>query len=95
MTVVTAVTVAEMAAEMARFKGEMSCAMSDAVRRAAEAGVVDPTRVEACSTACRGLITISVMDFLYKNGDLGPGLAGRLVGDLLRGFGMEAPGRGS
>jgi hypothetical protein len=33
------------------------------------------------------LITSAVMEFLYKGRDLEPGLAGRLVGDLLRGFG--------
>lgn len=73
-------------AEMEKFKGGMSCVMTEIVRHAASAGVIDPDRVEAFVTACRGLITVSIMDFLYKNGDLGPGLAARLVGDLLGGF---------
>jgi AcrR family transcriptional regulator len=76
--------------EMERFKGGMTCLMGEVVRFAAAAGVIDPSRVEAFATACRGLIVVSIMDFLYKDVDLGPGLAGRLVGDLLDGFG--APG---
>lgn len=73
-------------AEMEKFKGGMSCVMGELVRYAAQAGLVDPDRVEEFATACRGLIVISIMDFLYKDKDLGPGLAERLVGDLLRGF---------
>ncbi|SIO66706.1 transcriptional regulator, TetR family [Singulisphaera sp. GP187] len=73
-------------AEMEKFKGGMSCVMSEIVQHAANAGVVDPDRVEAFGTACRGLIIVSIMDFLYKKRDLGPGLAARLVSDLLGGF---------
>src|SRR4051794_33358073 len=43
-------------AEMEKFKGGMTCLMDEVVRRAAEAGAVDPARVEAFGTACRGLI---------------------------------------
>lgn len=75
-----------LADEMKRFKGGMTCLMDEVVRHAAAAGVIDPDRVEAFATACRGLIVIAIMDFLYKNGELGPGLADRLVGDLLHGF---------
>src|SRR4051812_20459365 len=57
--------------EVERFKGGMTCLMDDVARRAAEAGVVDPARVDAFATACRGLIVIAIMDYLYKNGDLG------------------------
>lgn len=85
-----------LAGEMERFKGGMACQLSDVVRRAAEAGVVDPDRIEACTSACRGMIVVSTMDFLYRNLDLGPELAGRLVDDLLRGFGSAGgPSRGS
>jgi hypothetical protein len=38
----------------------------------------------------RGLIVIHTMDYLYRGGELGPELARRLVGDLLRGFGAPA-----
>lgn len=82
-------------AEMEKFKGGMSCVMTEIVEHAARAGAVDPDRVEAFGTACRGLIIISIMDYLYKDGDLGPGLAERLVGDLLGGFREPAGPAGS
>jgi len=74
-------------AEMERFKGGMSCVMLEIVRHAANAGLIDEARVEGFARACRGMIVISVLDFLYKNQELGPGLAKRLVDDLLLGFG--------
>ena len=43
-----------------------------AVRRLAEAGIVARDRVEACATACRGLIVISTLDYLYQRKDAGP-----------------------
>jgi TetR/AcrR family transcriptional regulator len=82
-------------ADMEKFDGGMTCVMNELVRHVARAGVIDPDRVDAFSTACRGLIVISIMDFLYKNRDLGPGLAERLVGDLLRGFGKPGGPAGS
>ncbi|AGA25424.1 TetR/AcrR family transcriptional regulator [Singulisphaera acidiphila] len=73
-------------AEMEKFKGGMNCVMTEIVEYAARRGIVDPDRVEAFETACRALIIVSIMDFLYKQRDLGPGLAERLVRDLLGGF---------
>jgi AcrR family transcriptional regulator len=74
----------------------------EGVRRLADAGRIAPERVGACATACRGMIVIAMMDYLYRDRHpgcsppsgmesdrdtgLGPGLAGRLVGDLLHGF---------
>ncbi len=46
-----------------------------AVRRLAEAGIVSRERVEACSSACRGLIVISTLDYLYGEKPLGQDLA--------------------
>ena len=57
-----------------------------AVRRLAEAGIVKRERVDAFSTACRGLIVISTLDFLYRDRPLGGDLARQQVDDLLRGF---------
>jgi hypothetical protein len=52
--------------------------------------------VESFATACSGMIFISMLAYLYKNKDLEPDLAGRLVGDLLQGFGTpELPRGGS
>ena len=44
-------------------------------------------RVDACATACRGLIVISTLDYLYHEKTLGCDLAREHVHDLLRGFG--------
>jgi AcrR family transcriptional regulator len=74
-----------------------------AIGRLAEAGLIAPERVGAFATACRGMIVIAMMDYLYRDRhpectpggmesarDLEPGLAGRLVGDLLHGFALPA-----
>lgn len=79
-----------------------------AIRRLADAGLIAHERVGAFATACRGMIVIAMMDHLYRDrhpecaldavegrGDLGPGLAARLVGDLLHGFALTGTlGRG-
>ena len=81
----------------------------EGIGRLAEAGLIAPERVGACATACRGMIVIAMMDYLYRgrhpecslegmesSGDLGPGQAGRLVGDLLHGFALPgSAGRGT
>ena len=46
-----------------------------------------PHRVDSCATACRGLIVISTLDYLYRDKPLGCDLARQNVNDLLRGFG--------
>ncbi|WP_422931299.1 TetR/AcrR family transcriptional regulator [Singulisphaera sp. PoT] len=82
--------------DVEQFKGKSSCFMAAIANRAAEAGVIDPGRVESFLTACHGMIVISMLGFLYKGKDLEPDLAARLVDDLLRGFGTpETPDRGS
>jgi AcrR family transcriptional regulator len=71
----------------------------EGIGRLAEAGLIAADRVGACATACRGMIVIAMMDYLYHDrhpgcagdgtdsrGTLGPGQADRLVGDLLHGF---------
>ena len=75
-----------LAAELARFGEDIDRMMVASVRPLAAAGVVAEGRVEDCASACRGMIVISTMDFLYAGKDLGPGLARRLVGELLHGF---------
>jgi AcrR family transcriptional regulator len=85
-----------LAGELERFRGSMGGLMEEAVGRLADAGIVARDRVVSCATACRGLIIVSTIGFIYKGAELGPGLAGCLVGDLLRGFGEPgALGRGS
>ena len=76
----------ELAAELARFGQALCDVLTGGVRRLAEDGRIATARVDACTVALRGLLVISTMDYLYQGGDLGAELAGRLVGDLLRGF---------
>ena len=78
---------AGLATELARFSDAFDALLLEAVRRAAGAGVVDPDRVESCAAALRALTVIQMMDHLYRGVALEPGLAGRMVDDLLRGFG--------
>jgi AcrR family transcriptional regulator len=60
---------------------------SAAVRRLAEVQILPLHRVDSCATACRGLIVISTLDYLYHDKPLGCDLARQNVHDLLRGFG--------
>jgi TetR/AcrR family transcriptional regulator len=77
--------------EMAREQELPKACLSDwtdaTVRRLADAQIVARARVDSCATACRGLIVISTLDFLYHDKPLGCGLARQNVNDLLRGFG--------
>jgi AcrR family transcriptional regulator len=98
----------ELMREVKRSMGVLPELLIEGVRRLADAGLIAPERVGACATTCRGMIVIAMMDFLYRDrhpdcahtglehlSDLGPGLADRLVGDLLHGFALPgAPGRG-
>ncbi len=77
----------EVAGDLEPFKAELTGWTEAAVRRLAEAGIVARERVEACCSACRGLIVIATLDFLYGEKPLGQDLAKRQVNDLLRGLG--------
>jgi AcrR family transcriptional regulator len=96
----------ELLGEIKRSIRSMPELLIEGIGRLAEAGLIAPERVGAFATACRGMIVIATMDYLYRDrhsdchrdereresfGALGPGLAGRLVGDLLHGF--ATPGR--
>ena len=83
-----------LAAELARFGEYLTEQTVEAVRPLAAAGWIATDRVSDCALACRGMIVISTMDYLYRGVDLEPGLAGRLVGDLLHGFGGRAAAGG-
>jgi AcrR family transcriptional regulator len=77
----------ELAAELARFGEKLTGLTVEAVRPLAVAGRIAAGRVDDFALACRGMIVISTMDFLYRGGALELGLGHRLVGDLLNGFG--------
>jgi AcrR family transcriptional regulator len=78
---------AEVAGELEPFRADLIGWTEAAVRRLAEAGIVARDRVTDCATACRGLIVIATLDFLYEEKPLRRDLAHGQVGDLLKGFG--------
>ncbi len=79
----------DVAGELEPFKADLCGWTEAAVRRLAEAEIVARPRVEALSLACRGLIVVSTLDFLYRDLPLPTDLATRQVEDLLRGFGEK------
>jgi AcrR family transcriptional regulator len=79
----------DIVSELESFRDSLLSWTESAVRRLAEAGLVARDRIDACSTACRGLIIVSTLDFLFRERPLGSDLARRQVNDLLRGFGIR------
>ena len=77
----------ELSSELARFAEGITAVLLQGVDRLASARVIDPAGVGSFATACRGMIVIHSMDFLYQSAELGPDLARTIVSDLLRGFG--------
>ena len=90
---VYAVNFGPLATELANETSELcvglETALRDAVANLADHGLIEPERVAAMTSACQGIIIVSTIDYLYKQGDLGPGLASRIVDDLLVGFGRH------
>jgi len=79
-------TGAEIAGELEPFRADLFGWTEAAVRRLAEAGIVARERLGDCATACRGLIVVATLDFLYAEKPLPRDLARRQVNGLLRGF---------
>jgi AcrR family transcriptional regulator len=77
----------DIVSELEWFRDSLLSWTESAVRRLAEAGLVARDRSDACCTACRGLIIVSTLDFLYRERPLGGDLARRQVNDLIQGFG--------
>jgi len=86
-----------LAETLTRTAGRLDRPMAAGIARLVAAGAVAPGRADDLLSACRAMITSAVMGFLYQGKecggrqDLSPALAGRLVGDLLRGFGTGRP----
>jgi AcrR family transcriptional regulator len=78
---------AALAQGMCRSGEEMKGAMMDCFARLAELGLIDAGRIEALGRMFRGLIFVSILEFLRFGRGLGPGLADELARDLLHGFG--------
>lgn len=72
--------------EMHRFNEAMAQEVIRSIARLAEAGVIEPGRVEAFSEAFRGFMLVTMMDSIFEGRELPPELASRFVNDLLRGF---------
>ncbi len=80
---------ATLSAEVKQYGAALTDLVERAVDGLAEAGLIDRTRSAACTAAVRGLVAIYTMDFLYRDVELDGGLAGRLVADLIEGFGCH------
>ena len=74
-----------LATEVDRRFADLHAAEAEAVARLAEAGLIDPSRVDCLTRALRGQVVITTMDFLYRDGELGAGLGHQFVHDLLLG----------
>lgn len=68
---------------------QLTALLIEAVRRLGEANRCPPERLETFASAFRGLVIVHTADHLFRGRELDPELPGRLVGDLLRGFGSD------
>jgi AcrR family transcriptional regulator len=79
-------SISDVASELESLRDSLISWTESAVRRLADAEIVARDRVDACCAACRGLILVSTLDFVYRERPLGSDLARRQVQDLLSGF---------
>lgn len=77
---------ATLAEGMCRSGEDMRGAMSDCFARLAELGLIESDRIESLGRMFRGLIFVSILEFLKFGRALGPELADELSRDLLHGF---------
>ena len=80
-----------LSSELARFSGRFDETMFQALRKLANAGIIDPNRLAGCFMACKGQIVVRTLDFLYQAAAIGPELPDLLVHDLIHGFGTLQP----
>lgn len=78
-----------LSADLAQLGQSLTELVREAVGRLAEDRLIAGERVGECTAAVRGLIAIYTMDYLYRGQELDTHLAGRLVVDLLEGFGHQ------
>lgn len=69
--------------------------LASAVEQLAVAGLIAPASVSDLVLALRGQVIVRSIDYLYRGGELSPGLSRRLVTRILRGFtpGVIDPGQ--
>lgn len=82
-----------LSAELARFGDSLTECWERHARDMALAGLIPADRATDYAANLRGLMCIRTMDYLYRDAELGPELARRLVGDVLNGFGITEGGR--
>ncbi len=80
-----------LASELARVHDELCGLDGELAQRLGACGVIAADRVDDFIKALRGMIVTRSMGFLYKGEPLVPGLARRMVGDLLWGFAGRGP----
>lgn len=72
------------------FRQSTNKCMAGLAERLAASGVVPAARAGAFILACRGVVIGYMLAYLYHGQEIEQGLAGRVVGDLLRGFARDA-----
>jgi AcrR family transcriptional regulator len=82
-----------LADEIGRIVESLDSLWSELAERLVAANVIDARRVEGFLAMLRGAICVGTMDFLYCGQDLQDDRAGRVVTDLLHGFGIGPRGR--
>lgn len=84
---------AGIAEEIGRIIESLDSLWDELAGRMVAANVIDGGRVEGFLAMLRGAICVGTMDFLYCGQDLQDDRAGRVVTDLLDGFGVGPRGR--
>ena len=77
-----------LADEVGRICGSFDVLWTEMAERLVAANAIDGARVEGFLAMTRGAIVVRTVDYVYRGGELGPDQAGRLVTDLLDGFGL-------
>lgn len=80
-----------LSSQVAVFGGQIAELLVEGARLLVRGGRIPPDRARRCAAAAQGLITYYTADSLYQGANLDPGLARRLVDDLLYGFDPDRP----
>jgi len=85
-------------AGLAEDVGRMACSLdtlwAELAERLVAANIIDAARVEGFLAMNKGAIVVRTVEYVYRGQELGTDQAGRLVTDLLDGFGV-GPRRGN
>jgi len=70
-------------------KSDLFSLIEASVRRLADAGIIAGEQVGACATACRGILLVGTLDYLYANRPLPLDFARRQIRRLLTGYASD------